>query len=95
MTEVFFPIIRADLKLLEVYQGNNDLKLRTNATLFRGLNDSVTRESMESWKSYINQINSFHTFNGNHFYLLNNKNELLDIIQSVIACDVSTQLTQI
>jgi medium-chain acyl-[acyl-carrier-protein] hydrolase len=95
VTEVFFPIIRADLKLLEDYHRYNNLKLRSNATLFRGLNDSVTRESMESWKSYVNEINSFHTFNGNHFYLINNKNEVLDIIESVIASDVTSQLTQI
>ena len=93
VTEVFFPIIRADLKILENYHKYNHPKLKTNATLFRGTEDSVTSNSMRSWEKYVNNINNSYTFNGNHFYLMHYKNELLEIIESVISTNCYAQLS--
>lgn len=61
------------------------------AVLLLGSNDTVTKESIESWNEYIEHIEGLHILKGDHFYIKQNQDIVLKIIQEYIlnsSCEV-------
>ena len=54
------------------------------AVLLLGSEDSVTKESMESWNEDIEHIEGLHMLKGDHFYLKQNQDIVLKIIQEYL-----------
>ncbi|MFE4896981.1 thioesterase II family protein [Peribacillus butanolivorans] len=83
---IFLPIIQSDLNILANYHGENrrQKKLNNKAVLLLGSEDSVTKESIESWNQYIEHINELHILKGDHFYLKQNQDIVLKIIQDYL-----------
>ncbi|MDW7614878.1 alpha/beta fold hydrolase [Peribacillus simplex] len=83
---LFLPIIQSDLNVLANYHDENKRKKRVGnkAVLLLGSEDSVTKESMESWNEYIEHIEGLHMLKGDHFYLKQNQDIVLKIIQEYL-----------
>ncbi|MGG0411696.1 thioesterase II family protein [Peribacillus simplex] len=83
---IFLPIIQSDLKVLANYhhEKKRGKKVGNKAVLLLGSNDTVTKESIESWNEYIEHIEGLHTLKGDHFYLKPNQEIVLKIIQEYL-----------
>ncbi|MDV7765069.1 thioesterase II family protein [Peribacillus sp. CSMR9] len=83
---LFLPIIQSDLNVLANYHDENKRKKKVGnkAVLLLGSEDSVTKESMESWNEYIEHIEGLHMLKGDHFYLKQNQDIVLKIVQEYL-----------
>ncbi len=73
LADVFVPIMRADLRILEMYiKEENDFKLSCNISVFSGKNDfGSTEKDKEFWSNCTVGSCMFYDFVGGHFYLFN------------------------
>ncbi|MDX1693904.1 MAG: alpha/beta fold hydrolase [Ketobacteraceae bacterium] len=76
--EYYLKTIVSDLHLNETIIQSPD-KLDTPVFIYAGLNDDfVHLQEMEGWKSTSTDIRNFQTFEGDHFFIVNCKDEFLD-----------------
>jgi surfactin synthase thioesterase subunit len=83
---IFLPIIQSDLNVLANYhrEKKRGKKVGNKAVLLLGSNDTVTKESIESWNEYIEHIEGLHILKGDHFYIKQNQDIVLKIIQQYV-----------
>jgi surfactin synthase thioesterase subunit len=83
---IFLPIIQSDLNVLANYhrEKKRGKKVGNKAVLLLGSNDTVTKESIESWNEYIEHIEGLHILKGDHFYIKQNQDIVLKIIQEYV-----------
>ncbi|MBO0997903.1 thioesterase [Bacillus sp. SD075] len=83
---IFLPIIQSDLNVLANYhqEKKRKKKVRNKAVLLLGSDDTVTKESIESWNEYIEHIEGLHILKGDHFYINQNQDTVLKIIQEYV-----------
>ena len=82
MREVFLPIVRADLTVVETYQFVPGVKLKCKVQAFAGLGDkSVSDEGLAAWRDVTSGEFRMQRFAGDHFYHLGaSQGELLETI---------------
>jgi surfactin synthase thioesterase subunit len=88
LREVFLPILRADLELVETYRHGPDAMLRCPLMAFAGVDDnSVTEAGLNAWGELTTGAFSARRVPGDHFYSVGDGNsvgvgqqELLDAI---------------
>lgn len=81
--EYYIPIIRADFKLIDTYEiEEKRIKLDTNISVFCGENDDITYDEMIGWKEYTCETCNLYWFNGNHFFLHECKDEVINNINN-------------
>ena len=88
MLEYFLPILRADFGLHESYNYNKspDPKIYCNLTVFHGTKDkSVIHENIYKWDEFTENEIQFYQFEGNHFFINDYLNKMLEIIQKSIS----------
>ncbi|MGN2273132.1 thioesterase II family protein [Priestia megaterium] len=82
---LFLPIIQSDLNMLLNYEETKrPKKLNSKAILLLGSEDSVSKESMESWNQYITHIKELYILKGDHFYLNHNQDTVLKIVRNYL-----------
>lgn len=83
MVEFFTPIIKADYKVYELYQGCViPRKIPVDMTVFSGDQDPlVPKESVSQWSWYSSETCQIHMYRGGHFFL---HEELEDVIERVV-----------
>jgi len=82
MREVFLPIVRADLTVVETYRFVAGEKLKCDVRAFAGIEDkSVTEEGLAAWGEVTSGSFRAQRFAGDHFYHLGAaQGELLETI---------------
>jgi len=83
LMEIFLPILRADFKIVETYiHNNNNIQVcDIDFLILNGKNDELTSyEEVKKWEQYTNKMCTFHSFEGKHFFLHENIEEIASII---------------
>ena len=82
LLELYLPILRADLTLLETHQYQRLGPLDCPISAFSGKDDAnVSREGLEAWGDHTSAAFEAHWFDGGHFYLSGpSRAPLLDLI---------------
>ncbi|MGE7881442.1 thioesterase II family protein [Bacillus sp. NPDC094077] len=79
---IFFPILRADFKIVETYIHDNNIQAcDIDFLVFNGKDDEFTTyDQVIKWEQYTNKTCTFHFFEGNHFFLNENIEEIASSI---------------
>ncbi len=81
LQNVFLPILRADVTLLETHIHVPGEPLHCPISVFGGTEDpSVTHEALAAWREHTSASFEQHLFPGDHFYLNHAREALTDII---------------
>lgn len=89
LLELFLPIIRNDLSLIENYQNRKRLPLSCGILAFAGEEDeTVPCEQVEAWSQYTNSNFKFLTFPGGHFFIRSNTPQIMEIINEIASCSL-------
>lgn len=88
LLDLFLPVIRADLKIVETYQYNNDhKKIYSNITLLRGDKDNITEDDMLRWDDITLKKSKLFNFSGGHFFIYEHENSIMNIINETLLND--------
>lgn len=87
LLEVFLPLLRNDLKVNESYiYKEKPGKLNCSITILNGLkDDDVFPEEVEAWKIHTNRNCTIHNFPGGHFFINEETDKIVDIINNTLA----------
>ncbi|KKZ90954.1 thioesterase II family protein [Bacillus wiedmannii] len=78
LMEIFLPILRADFKIVETYIHDNNIQpCDIDFLIFNGENDEFTTyDQVIKWEQYTSKTCTLHSFEGNHFFLNENIEEI-------------------
>ena len=86
LMELVSPILRADIKLIETWEYNDDDPLQLPITAMGGtLDDGVTARHLEGWGNQTNKSFSMQLFNGDHFFINDSRDAVLNKVSTVLA----------
>ncbi len=81
LLNIFLPILRADFAIIETYRFTFESALDCPITAFGGLGDPRNSQpEIEAWKEHTRKSFNSHYFQGGHFFINQNQNELLKIV---------------
>ena len=84
---MLLPILRADLKVVETYHlpERKYHRLPCPLSILTGANDAIAEAwKMQRWADFTTQSCSFHVFPGDHFYIIECKEKVVHLINSVV-----------
>ena len=83
LKELYEPIIRADFEALENYGTIEMEALPINVTIMNGLKDEMIKsEELQTWNKYFSKKMEYLEFDGGHFFLFEEMENVLPIILS-------------
>jgi surfactin synthase thioesterase subunit len=83
MRELILPVLRADCEMHENYLPSTDEPLAVPITSLRGSSDGlVSAEEAQEWRKATTREFSFTEFPGDHMYLVDRAQEVLDLIDA-------------
>jgi medium-chain acyl-[acyl-carrier-protein] hydrolase len=89
---LFLPLLRNDFKIAEMEMEIKEIHpLNNNITVFLGKEDDLTAEECDGWKKHTNQLCSIHYFNGGHFFLHDEVEQLLKMVNNTLLSDLFTK----
>jgi medium-chain acyl-[acyl-carrier-protein] hydrolase len=79
---LFLPIVRSDFKMIHEYTNNdiNSKKIHTPISILHGLDDDIQITELDGWEKIACKGLEFHFFEGDHFFLYENEENILSII---------------
>jgi surfactin synthase thioesterase subunit len=81
LMELFLPMLRADMTLVETYIHSQLQPLDCPILALGGLEDKeATQDRLANWRKYTSASFSIYVFSGGHFYLNENRQPLLQLI---------------
>lgn len=86
LRQLFLPILRSDYKLIEEYiYIDKDEKLSCDITVFNGKEDKMTSfEGMKGWGEYTSGRTEVIEFDGGHFFLHNQMEQIMNTINKTL-----------
>ncbi len=94
LLNIFLPIIKNDLKILDNYTFKKNEPLACNLIALAGEDDqSLNLEDIKSWKDYTSQKFQILTYPGNHFFIKNNEDEIISLLNRI--CDLGFHFERI
>ncbi|OOM73639.1 linear gramicidin dehydrogenase LgrE [Clostridium puniceum] len=85
LLEIFIPIIRNDFKILEKYKyRERKNKIECNVSILNGKQDDIKLEEILSWKNHVCKEFKFYNFEGNHFFINTNIENIINIINTTL-----------
>ena len=86
LLQLFTPILRNDFKMLEkyIYKEKKD-KIKCDVSIFNGKEDDITLEEILAWKYHTDKGFKVYNFEGNHFFINNNIENITKIINQTLA----------
>lgn len=91
LMDIYLPILRADLTIKESYVYLPEPPLNCPISVFGGINDrKISQESLASWQKQTCKAFNLQMFAGDHFYLKNQQESLLNAI--ALACATQESL---
>lgn len=84
--QMFLPIIKADLHMLNEYACKSLIPLEVPISIFYGMQDEYVAEGkiMLGWKVYSTISCDFYQFNGRHFYLFEDIANVVNTITRIV-----------
>ncbi|MBN1050256.1 thioesterase II family protein [Clostridium botulinum] len=85
LLQLFTPILRNDFKMLEnyVYKEKKD-KIQCNISILNGNEDDITIKEILEWKNHGNKGFKVYNFEGNHFFINTNVENITKIINTTL-----------
>lgn len=81
LMQLFLPILRADIELLESYQYSHNLPFNFPLSVFGGWEDKqATEQELLAWRSQTRNTFTLRMFSGGHFFLQTARSELLQAL---------------
>jgi medium-chain acyl-[acyl-carrier-protein] hydrolase len=78
--KLFFPVLRADLEMLDTYEYRPEERLSSPITVYGGLQDSdAPEESLRAWEEHTSASCEVKMFAGDHFFILSPGIEFVDV----------------
>ena len=85
LLDLFLPVIRADLKIVETYNCFDfNKKIHSDITLLRGDKDNITEEDMLRWSESTFGKCRLINFSGGHFFIYEHENNVANIINQTL-----------
>ncbi|CUU48846.1 thioesterase II family protein [Clostridium beijerinckii] len=86
MLQLFTPILRSDFKMLDkyIYKKKKD-KIKCDISVLYGKEDDITLEDLLEWKNHGDKGFKVYNFEGNHFFINTNVENITKIINTVLA----------
>ncbi len=83
LVKIFLPLLKADYRIVEMYQyQSREEKIECNLTMLGGKEDAkATAEDLMQWGSYTKKTSRFYEFEGGHFFIQNQIEEITRIIK--------------
>ncbi|MDU1847406.1 MAG: thioesterase domain-containing protein [Niallia nealsonii] len=84
LLEIFLPIIKSDLKILDCYYPSKE-KIDCNIITFNGDKDSVVNSNrIKEWSEFTTKSLESFVFSGDHFYMDSNIDEVSMVVNKVL-----------
>lgn len=88
LLELFLPLLRADFRIVENYAyGWADSKLSCDITVMNGKEDQLTLSEITEWGVHTRKKCKFIMFEGGHFFIRGNSEEIIKIINYTLNTD--------
>ncbi len=88
LKEIFIPLLRSDFALSETVVDRPEIiPLNTNISVLLGENEEIPPEISVQWYSHTSKKCNIQYFEGNHFFLLHQKEAILEIINGTLVTD--------
>ena len=89
LREVFLPILRADVELLETYAEDASEPLNCPITALGGKSDpAISKEMLAGWRTRTSAVFMQHEFPGEHFYINSEREAVIATILDDLARNV-------
>jgi len=86
---LFLPTLRAHFALIENSNYREEAPLDTDMTCMFGADDTLTEEDLRQWSRHVTGSFFIQKFPGGHFFLKQNENEILYLVNQRLTPDVS------
>lgn len=85
LLQLFTPILRNDFKMLEkyLYKEKKD-KIQCDISILNGKEDDITLEELLAWKNHGDKGFKVYNFEGNHFFINTNAENITKIINTTL-----------
>lgn len=84
-SKIFLPIIRNDYKVVESYVYKEKInKIECNISALNGTLDSIDLKDILAWKRHTNRNFRLYNFEGDHFFINNNTEKIVNIINNIL-----------
>jgi medium-chain acyl-[acyl-carrier-protein] hydrolase len=85
LLEVFLPLLKSDFKIAETDLHNEEIfPLDCNITVFLGKDEDLTSEQCDGWKKHTKKLCNIHYFQGGHFFLHEEMEQIVKLINSAL-----------
>lgn len=84
LMQLFLPMLRNDFKLAETELNREIHPFDESITVFMGKDDDLTAEECDGWKKHTRQVCTLHYFEGGHFFLHNELEKMVRIINGIL-----------
>lgn len=85
LLQIFLPIIRSDFEMLESYNYvKRKNKIECDVSILNGNQDSISLKEILAWKNHVCGGFNIYNFDGNHFYINSNVENLTNIINDTL-----------
>jgi len=86
LLDIIFTLLRGDYQIAETYSYvEKDAPLDCGITLLNATNDEASREDIDAWKVHAGKECNIHYFEGDHFFLREETEKILDIINATLS----------
>ncbi|GFZ30334.1 thioesterase [Clostridium zeae] len=84
LMEIYVPILKSDISMYQNYRYiEKDNKINCDISVLYGRKDSITIDELRSWENQAGKSFNMYEFEGNHFFINDNKEEVINIINKV------------
>lgn len=85
LLQLFIPILRSDFKILEnyIYKEKKE-KIQCDISILNGKEDDITLDELLSWKIHGDKGFKIYNFEGDHFFINNNVENITKIINATL-----------
>ncbi|MGG3526857.1 thioesterase [Bacillus pseudomycoides] len=87
LREIFLPILRNDIRLLETYPRDNIKPLNIDLFILNGSSDNEIKKEYNNlllWEQLTLKKCKFHFVSGGHFFIFDNTNDVISFVQKII-----------
>lgn len=92
LLQIFVPIIRSDYKIIETYNyEERENKIECDVSILNGKQDSIKLEEIVAWEKHVSKGFNVYNFNGNHFFINSNAENITSIINGTLSYKDYTQ----
>ncbi len=85
LLQIFLPIIRSDFKILETYNfEEREEKIQCDVSILNGKQDTINLKEILAWKHHVGGGFKVYNFEGNHFFINTNVENITKIINTTL-----------